>query len=110
MSSRNGNQMRTPIEQSIHDILLQVIDPEVGENIIDLGLVYSIQAKDSHATITLTLTSQACPMGAMLLEEIEAALTKKLPAGIDYKLELVWEPAWCPDMMSVAAKQRLGWD
>ena len=110
MSIKTCNEPLSHLEQSVQDILQQVIDPEVGENIVDLGLVYGIQSEESVVKIILTLTSQACPMGEMLLEDIEATLTRKLPADIKYEIQLVWEPPWNPDMMSAEAKQRLGWN
>lgn len=110
MSIKNCNEPLSHLEQSIQDILQQVIDPEVGENIVDLGLVYGIQAEESVVKIILTLTSQACPMGEMLLDDIEAALARQLPNTIEYSIELVWEPQWNPDMMTDEAKQRLGWN
>jgi metal-sulfur cluster biosynthetic enzyme len=99
-----------PQAQCIFDVLSQVIDPEVGENIVDLGLVYGIEMNQNIAKITLTLTSMACPMGEMLLEDIHETLTKKLPNELEFDINLVWEPPWNPDMISVEAKQRLGWD
>ena len=60
----------SPMEQTVCDALLQVIDPEVGENIVDLGLVYGIEVEGNIAKVNLTMTSQACPMGEMLLDDI----------------------------------------
>jgi metal-sulfur cluster biosynthetic enzyme len=110
MSIKTCNEPLSYLEQSIQDILQQVIDPEVGESIVDLGLVYDIKIEENMAKINLTLTSQACPMGEMLLDDIDATLTRKLPEGIDYDIQLVWEPPWNPDMMSAEAKERLGWN
>lgn len=110
MSIKTCNDPLSHLEQSIQDILQQVIDPEVGENIVDLGLVYGIKVEENVAKISLTLTSQACPMGEMLLDDIDATLTRKLPTDIKYDIQLVWEPPWNPDMMSAEAKQRLGWN
>lgn len=96
-------------EQSVRDALLQVIDPEVGENIVDLGLVYGIGVSEDVVIVTFTMTSQACPMGEMLLDDIQATLTRLLPNEVNFNMNLVWEPPWNPDMMSTEAKQRLGW-
>jgi metal-sulfur cluster biosynthetic enzyme len=96
--------------QSVRDVLLKVIDPEVGENIIDLGLVYDIKVSGNVVKVTFTMTSQACPMGEMLLDDIHTTLTRMLPGEIEFDMNLVWEPQWKSDMMSVKAKQRLGWD
>lgn len=108
--------MQTPIEQlsqtqlTVRNVLQQVIDPEVGENIVDLGLVYNIEVTDNVARIDLTMTSPACPMGEMLLEDIHATLSQMLPENLTFDINLVWEPPWEPNMMSAEAKQRLGWD
>ena len=110
MSIKTYNKPLSPLEQSIQDILLQVIDPEVGENIVDLGLVYGIKVEKNVAKVNLTLTSQACPMGEMLLDDIHATLTRLLPNEMEFDINLVCEPPWNPDMMSAEAKQRLGWN
>jgi metal-sulfur cluster biosynthetic enzyme len=110
MSIKTCNQTLSYLEQSIQDILQLVIDPEIGENIVDLGLVYGIKVEGNVAKIELTLTSQACPMGEMLLDDIDETLTRQLPSDIEYNIQLVWEPPWNPDMMSAEAKQRLGWN
>ena len=97
------------MEQTVCDALLQVIDPEVGENIVDLGLVYGIEVEGNIAKVNLTMTSQACPMGEMLLDDIHETLTRKLPNEIECDIHLIWEPPWNPDMISAEAKKRLGW-
>jgi len=103
------NEPHSPLEQSVREVLLQVIDPEVGENIVDLGLVYGIEVEGNVAKVTLTMTSAACPMGEMLLDDIHTTLTRMLPSDLGFEVNLVWEPPWNPDMMSVEAKQRLDW-
>jgi metal-sulfur cluster biosynthetic enzyme len=110
MSMKSCPTSLSPQAQSIVDVLSHVIDPEVGENIVDLGLVYGIEVNQNIARINLTLTSSACPMGEMLLEDIHETLSKMLPDEMEFDINLVWEPSWSPDMMSVEAKQRLGWD
>lgn len=108
--------MKTPIEHlsqtqlTVRNVLQQVIDPEVGENIVDLGLVYNIEVTDNVAKVDLTMTTPACPMGEMLLDDIHATLSQMLPENLTFDINLVWEPPWEPNMMSSEAKQRLGWD
>lgn len=97
-------------EQSVREALFQVIDPEVGENIVDLGLVYRIKVEDNIARVDLTMTTPACPMGEMLLDDIHATLSQMLPQDMAFDINLVWEPPWDPSMISAEAKQRLGWD
>jgi len=97
-------------EQRIYSALQSVIDPEIGENLIELGLIYGIQIQDNIAKVTFTMTSQACPMSEMVIENIHDAVNQTLADNMVLELDLVWEPAWEPDMMSAQAKQRLGWD
>lgn len=97
-------------EQRIYTALQSVIDPEIGENLIDLGLVYGINIHDHIATVTFTMTSYACPLSEMVIESIEDVVNNALGAGMELDLHLVWEPAWDPAMMCEQAKQRLGWE
>lgn len=94
----------------MRDALSRVIDPEIGENLVELGLVYGIEADGNRASVQLTLTSPACPMGEMVLDDAYAALCKALPQEMEIDIEMVWEPPWDPAMISAAAKQRLGWN
>ena len=103
------NQLN-PDEQRIYTALQSVIDPEIGENLIDLGLIYGITIKNNIATVTFTMTSYACPMSEIVIESIHDAVSKVLNKGIEPDLHLVWEPAWEPDMINAEAKKRLGWD
>jgi metal-sulfur cluster biosynthetic enzyme len=96
-------------EFALRDTLLKIADPEIGENIVDLGLIYGVETDDKSIVVAMTMTSPACPMGEMLLDEVHAELLHAFPdAEID--LRLVWEPAWDPDMMSARAKENLGWE
>jgi len=89
--------------------LRTVIDPELGVNIVDLGLVYDIESGDDGVVgIEMTLTTPGCPLGGFLDDQIRGALTA-LPQVRDVRVELVWEPPWSPEAMSDAAKERLGW-
>lgn len=98
-----------PMEQLIHNTLRQVLDPEIGENIVDLGLIYGVALEGNTVSVNLTMTSPACPMGEMLLDDIHASLTRALPSDMEIDIHLVWTPPWTPDMISPEAKQRLGW-
>jgi metal-sulfur cluster biosynthetic enzyme len=96
-------------EIALRETLLKIADPEIGENIVDLGLIYGVETDDKSIVVAMTMTSPACPMGEMLLDEVHAELLHAFPdAEID--LRLVWEPAWDPDMMSARAKENLGWE
>lgn len=100
--------LSTP-EIEIFSALKLVVDPETGENIVDLGLVYDIKIGQETAEVNVTMTSPACPMIETILENIYEALTQSTPKGTDIKVEVVWEPIWNPSMMSTEAKERLGW-
>jgi metal-sulfur cluster biosynthetic enzyme len=93
----------------VRQLLRAVIDPELGVNIVDLGLVYGI-AVDAGGTVVIemTLTTPGCPLGGFLEDEIRACLTQ-LPQVRDVEVGVVWEPPWEPAAMSDAAKDQLGW-
>lgn len=99
----------TPDEVREH--LKSVYDPEIGINIVDLGLVYDIdlEQKDEKTNIlvTMTLTSMGCPLGPILFQEVNRALGD-LPNVGEIDINLVWSPPWTPDMMSEEAKDELG--
>jgi len=101
-------ELTLPLEIAVREALSKVIDPEIGENIVDVGLIYGIEATDTDVSIRMTMTSPACPMGEMILDEVHAELVHAFPnAEID--IEMVWEPVWSPEMISAEAKARLGW-
>jgi metal-sulfur cluster biosynthetic enzyme len=103
------SELSLPHELAIRSALIKVIDPEVGVNIVDLGLVYGIDVQGKHISINLTMTSPACPMGEMLLEDLNTKISHDFPeASID--IQLVWEPEWNPEMMSADAKASLEWE
>lgn len=89
------------------EALRRVIDPEVGINVVDLGLVYGVEVDESRVVVTMTMTSPACPLGDMIQSQAERAIELALP-GRSVEIELVWHPPWTRDRMSSAAKQMLG--
>lgn len=98
-----------PTEAAVRDALRQVNDPEVGMNIVDLGLVYRVQIAERALRVEMSMTSPACPLGDMMVEQARAALSRLMPSDTELTVQLVWEPPWSPTMMSEAAKQRFGW-
>lgn len=100
--------MKEAENRAILDALSNVIDPEIGLNIVDLGLVYEVTQDDAGILVTMTLTSAGCPMGDQIVSEAKAAV-ETIAQGAEVKVELVWEPFWRPDMMSDEAKKILGW-
>jgi len=96
------------IEVEVYDALKQVIDPELGINIIDMGLIYLIKYNEEKGIeIKMTLSSKGCPMGDMIMDDIDFTLNKTFP---DYKhhIEIVWEPKWTPDFIKPAGRKALG--
>lgn len=104
-----GNAAGQPTESSLREALRQVIDPEAGMNIVDLGLVYGVRVDAGRVEVDLTMTTPACPMGAMIVDEARAVLRRALPAKINLVVNLVWEPPWAPSMMSNHARKHFGW-
>jgi len=78
-------------------------------NIVDLGLVYCINIGSRGVDVTMTMTTPACPMGGMIVDEARDAVQALLPDGAAAEVRLVWEPPWTPDMMSARAKETFGW-
>jgi metal-sulfur cluster biosynthetic enzyme len=99
-----------PDEERVRSILRRVVDPEVGMNIVDLGLIYRIEATPEHVAIDMTMTSPACPMGEMILDDVRAELGAALPENCGTTVNLVWEPPWEPSMMADRAKAHFGWE
>lgn len=97
------------VEDAIREALREVIDPEVGVNIVDLGLVYYVAAGDARAAIVVTMTSPACPLAEYLKDEIARNVRARVPEIRDVDIEVVWEPPWTPERMSAAARRQLGW-
>ena len=95
--------------ERIRDALRLVIDPELGMNIVALGLVYRVDVAADRVVVEMTMTSPACPMGEQVLGEVRAALAKILPDTMQTDVRLVWEPRWNPAMMDQGAKRHFGW-
>ncbi len=92
----------------IMEMLKDVYDPELGINIVDLGLVYdAIISEENDVQVVMTLTSMGCPLGPVIFEEVQRALGGLMGIGkIDVKI--VWSPPWSPAMMSEDARDELG--
>jgi metal-sulfur cluster biosynthetic enzyme len=94
-------------QDSLVSALRTVKDPELNVNIIDLGLVYTIQAHDDQVDVEMTLTSPACPAGPEMLRSAVAAL-EAIPGVAKASVRLVMSPPWSPDKMTDAARDELG--
>jgi metal-sulfur cluster biosynthetic enzyme len=96
------------MNQDILAALRAVIDPELGINIVDLGLVYQAAHSANGIDIALTMTTPACPLGEMMSEEIKLVLRDRFPDTLDVRVELVWDPPWSPELMSEDSRRQLG--
>ena len=89
--------------------LRRVKDPELNLNILDLGLVYGVELAGDDVRIDLTMTSPACPLGDVLVGDVEKTVRRLVPSAARVDVRLVWDPPWTPERMSEAARRQLGW-
>lgn len=100
--------MDEALKDSILGALEMVIDPELGIDIVNLGLIYKVNLDDDGVChVEMTLTSMGCPMGPQIIDQIKTVLAE-LPEIKDTEVEVVWNPTWNKDMMSRYAKIALG--
>jgi metal-sulfur cluster biosynthetic enzyme len=98
-----------PSDDAAREALRQVDDPEAGMNIVDLGLVYSVEVGAASVKVEMTMTTAACPMAQMLTEQARSVLVGIVPEGTAVEVRLVWDPPWTPDKMTGIAKEHFGW-
>ena len=96
-----------PSIDDLEEAMRDVVDPELGINVVDLGLVYGIQAENGVATIDMTLTSAACPLTDVIEEQARAALTGGAGLVDDIKINWVWMPPWGPDKITEDGREQL---
>jgi metal-sulfur cluster biosynthetic enzyme len=98
----------TPADMVREALRENVIDPEIGVNVVDLGLVYDVEVKeDGVALVTMTLTTPMCPLGPYIDQEVRSAVGD-VPGINGADVNLVWTPPWDPSKMSEDAKLELG--
>ena len=98
-----------PTSEQVFDELKQIYDPEIPVNIVDLGLVYTVDVDEAACKVTMSLTSRSCPSA----QEIPDVMKRKILAmeGIDdADIEVVWEPQWTPQMITEEGRKILGID
>ncbi len=98
-----------PDDDAVREALRQVEDPEAGMNIVDLGLVYLIEVAPEAVHVDMTMTTAACPMTDMIVDQARDAIAALVPAGTTVDVRLVWDPPWTPDKMSGVAREHFGW-
>jgi metal-sulfur cluster biosynthetic enzyme len=95
------------MRDDVVEALRQVEDPELGMDIVDLGLMYDVEVEGPKVKVIYTLTSMGCPVGPMIDEQINA-VTAQVPGVEEVETELTWDPPWSPEKMSDDAKFILG--
>ena len=94
----------------VEEAMRDVVDPELGINVVDLGLVYGLHVDESNvATIDMTLTSAACPLTDVIEDQIRAVLTTGATGGLcaDFRINWVWIPPWGPDKITDDGREQL---
>ncbi|MHC5250925.1 metal-sulfur cluster assembly factor [Listeria kieliensis] len=100
--------MDEELKENIMGALEQVIDPELGIDIVNIGLVYDVDLDaDGLCTVTMTLTTMGCPLAGILTDQVHAALAD-IPEVKDTHVDIVWNPPWTKERMSRYAKIALG--
>lgn len=87
--------------------LRDVEDPEIKVNLVDLGLIYDIEIKESAVNVRMTLTTSACPLQEFIARDVKAAV-ESLESVSAVEVEFVWEPRWTPDRISPAGRNAMG--
>jgi len=97
------------LRAAIEGALRRVVDPEVAMSIVDVGLVYGVDVSERQVRVLVTMTSAACPVVDVIIDDIWHELSRVLPASLAIDVELVWEPPWMPARMSARARAVMGW-
>lgn len=99
----------SPVDPAITQVLRHVIDPELGLNIVDLGLVYAALWTPTGMRVVVTMTSPSCPMADLMVDDIRAALSRAFPDVADIAVARAFSPPWSPERISEAGRLQLGW-
>jgi metal-sulfur cluster biosynthetic enzyme len=97
-----------PTVDEVQEALTNVIDPELGLDFVELGLIYEVEVEDGDVYVTFTLTSPGCPIGPQVTEQIEE-FVEELDGVANVYPKMVFSPPWTPEMMSEEAKFALGY-
>jgi metal-sulfur cluster biosynthetic enzyme len=96
-------------DAQIWNAMRGVIDPELGINVVDLGLVYGVETDARNVRVVMTMTTPTCPLNAYMTEAAERTIRDAVPDVEAVTIDMVWDPPWSPAMMSASAKRQLGW-
>jgi len=96
------------IEAEAWDRLHEVYDPEIGLNLVDLGLVYDLTSDHGKVHVIMTLTTPGCPMSDSMPPAVQRVI-ESIPGVIDVDVDLIWDPPWDPDRITGQGRSELGW-
>ena len=100
----------TDVGTIITNALHRVVDPEMAIDIVELGLVYGVEADGRAVRARITMTSPACPVAEYIVDEIGRELRAALGEDVQVHVDLVWDPPWGPERLSERARAALDWD
>lgn len=96
--------------EAVREIIRQnVYDPEIGINVVDLGLLYDVEVAEGKVHLEMTLTTPGCPLYDVIQAEVDRALKEAFGQDLEIELEWVWDPPWTPELMSEEAKMEFGY-
>ncbi len=102
--------LRTPFAAPwLAEALRRVMDPEVGLNIVDLGLIYETRLEGDRVTVVMTMTTPACPMTETICADVTSCVTGAGQGVRQVQIDLVWDPPWTRDMISEEGRWQMGW-
>jgi metal-sulfur cluster biosynthetic enzyme len=109
MPEPSAQRVEEPSIEDLEEAMRDVVDPELGINVVDLGLVYGIQHSDGVAVIDMTLTSAACPLTDVIEDQARAALVGSPSGGLvdDIRINWVWMPPWGPEKITEEGREQL---
>ncbi|MFO1363479.1 MAG: metal-sulfur cluster assembly factor [Burkholderiales bacterium] len=98
-----------PDAATVWGALRTVFDPEIGESVVDLGLVYRVECGPARVAVDMTMTTPACPAAGSIAGEAEEAIRRDCPQAREVNVAVVFEPPWTPERMSEQVRKRFGW-
>ena len=98
-----------PTASLVREALREVEDPELGVNVVDLGLIYDVETDGADVRVVLTLTTPGCPLHATLREAVDRSVRLMVPGVGRVDVDLVWEPRWDPSRITDEGREALGW-
>jgi metal-sulfur cluster biosynthetic enzyme len=97
--------LRAPITEALR----RVVDPEVALSIVDVGLIYRVRVDAQGVHVLMTMTSAACPVTDVIVEDVQNELDRVLPAALPLEVEITYEPPWTPERLSAGARRFMRW-